>query len=369
MRMNKTKIIVICGIFILSIFAGLLIRISLRGLQSKSEQTIVPSQLSVEFPKPPSFSKGSGASKEAAPKFLPTGKEPAELNVPASPIPRPGSDISEGKAAPSATAQFFEDINEAAGAIEKSLMPDNAPVKNISTTTSAGIILSLTEGQFRFLYPDYFIAGLIDAQSSFIKTYDSSYNPLAKIETDAQVRLVEEKIVATLLSTDMITKERAERFITTIRFTLPQLQLIDLREYNSYGLYKSSPFSKFLSAVLGRELPKPAAKGMFFAGLMDELTSVFAHNAQAATCGTCSSLPECFQFGASTPLAGTEQVKFACYCTGCLSSLGCLSSCDGQAAIYDQLTGICGCGLGSGYSEAQEQEIRDIKERTGLIGD
>ncbi|MDO8574833.1 MAG: hypothetical protein Q7R61_00970 [bacterium] len=312
--MIKTKIIVICGILVLSIIVGLLIRISLRESRSKSEQTSAPIKLTVEFPKPSSI-----------PDKPSTLKKPASesLNIPALPIPKP-----------SAVTPFFENINKAIEKVEKSLAPDNIPVQNTptATVTSAGIILSLTEDQFHFLYPDSFIAGLIDAQNLFIKEYNLDYETISKIETDAQVRLIEEKIVITLLSTDMITKERAEQFITTIRFTLPELQLIDLKMYNSYGVYEFSP--------------RKAPKGLFLAGFIKELTDALAHKAQAAVCGTCSSLPLCFQEGASIPAKpGSELWYPSCYCTGCLSWAGCLSANNGKAAIYDPKTGICGVGL------------------------
>ena len=317
--MTKTKIIIIGGILVLSIIVGLLIRISSRGPRSKSEKTFVPIRSSVESIKLPSSFEKSIISKE--------------LNVPVLPIPKPDlKAIYKEKSLPSTVVPFFENINKAAKIVEKSLMPDNAPAPKTSITTSNGIILSLTKDQFNFLYPDNFIAGLIDVQTFFIKEYDPNYEQISKIETDTQVRFIEEKIVATLLSNNMITKERAEQFITTIRFTLPELQLIDLQRYNSYGLYESSP--------------RRAPKILFLAGLMEALTDAIAHKAQAAVCGTCSSSPLCFQEGAFIPAKpGIEVIKFACYCTGCLSSLGCLSFCSGQAAIYDQTTGICGCGL------------------------
>jgi len=144
----------------------------------------------------------------------------------------------------------------------------------------------------------------------------------------------------------VITKEKAEQFITTIRFTLPELQLIDLQNY-SYN-YKSSPFSKSLSALLGRktESSQKALKELFLTSFMEKLTNALAHKAQAAVCGYCYSLPLCFQLGASTPaLPGPELWYPSCYCTGCLSWAGCLSANTGKAAIYDPTTGICGVGL------------------------
>ena len=335
--MAKTKIIVIGGILVLSIFVGLLIQISLREPLSKPEQTSAPT-------------KESSTLKNPAPQsFQPEADPPLAENVSALPIPKPDlRALSEVKPLPDAVTPFFENINKAIEKVEKSLAPDNIPNQNTptATVTSAGIILSLTKDQFHFLYPDNFIVGLIDAQTSFIKEYNPGYEPIVKIETDAQVRFIEEKIVATFLSTNVITKEKAEQFITTIRFTLPELQLIDLQNY-SYN-YKSSPFSKSLSALLGRktESSQKALKELFLTSFMEKLTNALAHKAQAAVCGYCYSLPLCFQLGASTPaLPGPELWYPSCYCTGCLSWAGCLSANTGKAAIYDPTTGICGVGL------------------------
>lgn len=312
---------------ILSTLIGLLVRISLRGPQSKSEQTLRPSRSSVKPPKPqPFFEKLT------------------LINVPALPIPKPNFKAIYGeKSSSSKNASFFENINKAAKATEESIMPTNTPTQNISTTTSEGIILSLTENQFHFLYPDKFISGLIDAQTFFIKEHNPAYEPLSKIETDAQVRFVEEKIVTALLSANMITKDRAEQFITTIRFTLPRLQLIDLEKQYSY---ESSPLSKFLNNALGKktELPRAATKILFLAGFTEQLANMLARKAQAA-CGECEDRPECYQDYPDTPgKKGSELIYPFCYCTGCLTSLGCLSANAGDAAIYDQATGICGVG-------------------------
>lgn len=343
--MTKAKIIVICGILVLSVFVGLLIKIFLRESQSKSEQTSTPPKSSVGSPKPSSLSEKSSMSKEAKFEYLLIAKE---SNVPILPIPKPDLEAVFKKKSSSTTMSFFENINKAAKAVEKSLMPDNTPTKKTSIVTSEEIILSLTKDQFHFLYPNYFIADLIDAQNSFVKERDPNYEPLLKIETDSQVRFVEEKIVATLLSADMITKERAEQLIITIRFTLPQLQLIDLEKQYSY---ESSPLSKFLNNALGKktELSHAETKRLFLAGFTKQLSNMLARKAQAAPCGYCEDRPECYQDYPDTPgKKGSALIYPFCYCTGCLTALGCLSANEGDAAIYDQTTGICGIGAGGG---------------------
>mgnify|MGYP001564712785 FL=1 len=237
---------------------------------------------------------------------------------------------------PSATESFFENINKAAQAVEKSLTSSNAPIQSTPIKNSAGIILFLTEDQFHFLYPDYFIADLTNFQTVLIQEFDPDYKPISKIETDTQVRFVEEKIVAAFLSAGIITKEQAENFVTTIRFTLPELQLIDLKKYGPNSFYKSPQFSK---------LERKAAKNLFIIGLMEQLKDMIARKARAI-CGACTTLPLCFQEGASTPgVAGSELFFPSCYCTGCLTELGCLSANSGIAAIYDPMTGICGIGI------------------------
>ncbi len=329
--MTKTKIIVICGILVLSVIIGLLIKISLREPRSKSDQASAPIKSMVESNKLSSFPYETNGLTLRFPSAV---KEFEELNIPILPITKPDTKaISKEKSPPKNTTEsFFNNINKTLQVTEKSLTPNSASAQNIPTATSSEIILSLTKDQFHFLYPDKFIAGLVNVQNLFIKEFDSSYEPMLKIENDSQVRLVEEKIVATLLSANMITKDRAEQLVTTIRFTLPQLQLIDLEKYNSYGFYEFLP-------------PRATPKGLFLAGFMKALADALAHKAQAV-CGSCESRPECFQEGADTPgVAGSEVVTPFCYCTGCLTALGCLSLFSGEAAIYDQKTGICGAGV------------------------
>jgi len=207
-------------------------------------------------------------------------------------------------------------------------------VASVPEATSTEIILSLTDEEFHFLYPYDFIASLMEAQNILIKEYDPNYEPLSKIETDSQVRFVEEKIVASLLSIGMITSEKAEISLTTIRLTLPQLQLEELKNRKSFILNQS-----FMSFLL---LKRPPLEGSFFVGLIEKLYSVLFLKAEAKACGYCYDLPECYQVGASG-LAGTNTFKIFCNCTGCLTSLGCLSSCTGKAAIWDPTTMICGC--------------------------
>lgn len=344
MKASRIKIIVVCGILILFALVVLFIWRTFIKPPSESKKISAEINLSTESSKSSSSSsKVKSTLKEPAFTFLPTEEK---LNATPLPIPSPNINaISKEKSSPN-TIAFFEKINNAVSATEKSITSGNAQMQNISTTTPAGIILFLTEDQFHFLYPKKFISDLIEAQNLFIKEYDTDYETLSKIETDAQVRFVEEKIIATLLSANLITKERAKQLTTTIRFTLPQLQLIDLK---SSGLYKPSSFSEFLNVLVKTEPPKVTPKRLFLLGLAKELANTLVNNAQAA-CGSCSSSAECFQEGASIPAkGGTEQVKFACHCTGCLTSLGCLSSCSGQAAIFDQATGICGCGLGEDF--------------------
>ncbi|GEM_PF-6300824 len=54
---------------------------------------------------------------------------------------------------------------------------------------------------------------------------------------------------------------------------------------------------------------------------------------------------ECFQVGASNPAVGYNVFAPCCNCTVNGYPIGCLNLyCEGQSAIYDQVTLICGCG-------------------------
>lgn len=316
----KIRISIICGVLILSVVAGLLIRMffleeSRIGFEESPEQI----QPRSEPPSRSFFSERQSALKDIKP--TPSSNKEVAYN------------IYKEKYPINAVVPLFKKINESIKISGKPIIQGDNYKQTISTTTSDGIILLLTKEQFHFLYPDSFIAGLVDAQNLFLKEYDPTYEPVIKIETDAQVRYVEEKIVAAFFSANMITKEKSEQFIKTIRFTLPQLQLIDLATYSSYDFYR--PIS----------LNKKMAKKQFLSGFMEKLMNVAANKTRAAVCGSCSSRPECFQEGSSIPgKAGSELFYLSCYCTGCLTSLGCLSANNGTAAIYDQATGICGIG-------------------------
>jgi len=329
MNENKTKIAAIAKILILVLLmlTGYFFWLIFSGpAKPKSEQVFIPP------------ASGEPTHKSADKK----------LSAPTSPV------------LPLSIAPFFEDINQVAKNAEIKLKneiaeptfiaPGTPSTPSVPSTPSAPsnisilkstpteVVLSLTNDEFHFLYPDDFIASLIDAQNLFIKSYDPAYEPLLKIETDSQVRYVEEKIVATLLLANMITKEKAEQFVTTIHFTLPRLQLIDL-EIRNYPTSNQSSINQY-------SLPSPrsSSKGLFLAGLVEKLYNACIFKAQASVCGYCYDMAECYQAGASSPGPGSNVLKAFCYCTGCYSSLGCLSSCNGRAAIYDPSTGICGCG-------------------------
>lgn len=249
------------------------------------------------------------------------------------------------KPADEAVMPFFENINETAKTTEIKLkneidtatqgVPASSADTKIATSMPNEITFDLTDDEFHFLYPDTFIKSLIDAQNLFVKNLDPSYEPLVKIETDAQVRLIEEKIVAALVSMNMLTKEEGGWAITTIRYTLPKMQLIDLRirEQISWNRYFNFPIpAKSLSI-----------KTSLF-GLIEMLRNTLMRGARAGYCGECHSLPECYQVGSSSPTPGANIFKVFCACSGCYYGQGCLDSCSGGSAIFDQTNFICGCG-------------------------
>jgi hypothetical protein len=240
---------------------------------------------------------------------------------------------------------FFENINETAKTVETKLkneidaVTQTAPAAsssiNIAASTPNEIVLSLTNDEFRFLYPDAFIKSLVDAQSLFVKNIDPSYEPITNIETDSQVRLIEEKIVAALVSLNMLTGEETRRINTTIHLTLPKLQLAELKNRNSSLNY----YFNFAP------LAQSSSKKLFLSGLLEKFYVAFIPKSEAAVCGACHTSPECYQIGASSPLPGLSLFKAFCFCTGCYHGQGCLDFCEGQAAIFDPTTFICGCGL------------------------
>ncbi len=316
MDVNKIKITAIAKILILIllILTGYFVwAIFYRPDKPKSEQVFIP---------PARLNSRSGGPVNEKPTF----KSTDEITPSENPLSDEKLNIP--------TLPFFENIYKAA----KTIIPNIPSNTGVSKSISTEIILSLTSDEFHFLYPDYFIASLIDGQNLFIKSYDPAYEPLLKIETDSQVRFVEEKIVAALLSINMLTKEEAERYITTIRFTLPQLQLIELKNRKSSTLNQS-----FITQFSIIPFSQPPFKGLFLADLVEKLYSAFISKAQAE-CGYCYILPECYQIGAPSPKPGLNVWKAYCYCTGCFYGQGCKDFFTGQSAIWDPTTGLCGGG-------------------------
>ncbi len=339
MDVKKTKPITDINILILILFVlgGYFIwTVFFKTAKTKPEQVSIPSTApGIRVPdfKPvevsgmplPAFEEPVSKLGEAAPIQT---SQIEELTIPTLPIPKPNLGILfKETSLPTSTMSFFENIRKAAETVE-------------TEATSTEILLSLTNDEFHFLYPDFFIASLMKAQD-LLKEYDPTYEPLLKIETDSQVRFVEEKVIAALFSVNMVAKEEMERFITTIRFTLPQLQLTELKNQKSSSLKQPSINQ---SSVLSQ---RPALKRSFFAEFIERLYSAFVPAVQAGgggPCGYCYVLPECFQVGIPMPIPGYNVWKAFCYCTGCLYGQGCLDFCEGMSAIWDPMTGICGCG-------------------------
>lgn len=292
----------------------------------------------------------------------------AGLKTPSASPPKPDLE------APSATLPFFEKIAQAADAIElkaarELAVPGTSTVIGISTKE---IEVPMTPEEFHFLYPENFLKNLSESQS-IIQIVDPGFQPLAKIEIDAEVRMIEEKTVAALLAADLITKEKAEEFIKTIRFTLPKLQLTELATRRELSRQQSRPFSErflrksfliltrfpeFLSALFNQEIaPKKLTAGPFFTGPLEktqQLKNKIAPSAKAAVipCGFCFSVFPCFRPGVPEPpeltlsilaVKGSNTFRPLCYCTGCLSPFGCLNTCFGNGTIHHP-AGICGCG-------------------------
>ena len=327
MNVNKIKITAIAKILILIllILTGYFIWITYpKSTKPKSEQAFIP---------PANEKPAYKSADEITPSGNPLSGE--KLNMPTLPVP-------------TSIIPFFENINKAAKTVEKKIkneiatttqttpnMPPSNTGSSNSTSTSTEIILSLTDKEFHYLYPDAFIKNLVGAQNFFVKNIDPSYEPLLKIETDSQVRFVEEKIVAALVSTNMFTKEEGDRAIITIRFTLPKLQLIEL---NNRMFSFSNQYFNFTPFTQSNP------KKLFLSGLLEKFYSAFIPKAEAGYCGYCYNLPECYQIGSFSPVPGYNIFASFCYCTGCYYGLGCLDMCRGGSAIYDLTTFICGCG-------------------------
>lgn len=215
----------------------------------------------------------------------------------------------------------------------------NMIIKPNPVISSNEIILDLTKEEFDYLYPESFIISLIASQNT-IKELDPSFQPLEKIETDVNVRLIQEKMLAIMVSEGLLTKEEADRFITTIRFTLPQLQLTELKIRDG----QSKLFD--LIPILARAIPSKLRGGLFLSQLVDQFLRISMPTAKAA-CGFCITLPECWRPGGIPTTPGPNTFTPFCACFGCFYGQGCLDRCTLMGfpgVIFDPTTGICGCG-------------------------
>ena len=340
--------IAICVYFLLSLFSSKPESMPLfQETEKNAETESITPQSSRIFFQPLSYStKSYGDLSEAQ-----------SLEVPILPIPKPDlMELRKKEDTPSKTVlAFFENVSTAAKAAEESIgrqvsaptvsSPGALSGKSLAALTSEEIVLSLTKDEFNFLYPEYFLKTLAESQT-LLKEYDPTFEPLSKVEKDSDVRFIQEKIIVALLSANMINKVEAERFITTLRFTLPQLQLMELQTRKQA---QKTFFSKFAGKIYNIFSHSKNSQGVFLAGLTERLKNAFLPEAEAGgggSCGECHPLPLCFQEGLSPlPIPGPVFLKLFCQCTGCLFGQGCLDICVGRAALYDPITGICGCGM------------------------
>lgn len=316
-------------------------------LREETEETAVNSNVPIS--QRASFERISDPERRAF-------SEESGLNVPVLPIPQPKiDDVSESEGFLPKYVAFFENIKKAAETVQEVVekkvstpTTQNPGVlsSTFSATSTEEIRLMLSDEEFSYLYPASFLEDLKDGQN-LLKEYDPSYEPIPEIKTDSHVRLIQEKIVVALLSANMIDKNEAQRYITTIRFTLPQIQLFEL-EARKQALEKR-PFTQKVADFFDKVFlkTKEAPKGIFLAGLVEQLENALLPTAQAGggPCGECHILPICVQEGLATPTIGTETWTPFCQCTGCLYGQGCLDRCFPAAAIWDPATGICGCGI------------------------
>jgi len=296
--------------------------------------------------------------------------------LPKLPLPKPDiSAIHQNNKLPEETIPFFERISRAADQVEKKINSElkipatPAPAATITNGNIASspqsaqkeIVLNLTQEEFKYLYPQNFLNALIGAGQNFIKEQDPSYAPITILNTDQEVRRIEEKLVSAFVSADMMPQDKAEGAITTIRFTLPEMQLANLAMRKEAALSPRKIIAyiakapEFISAFYGKNIvPQPtnfnqANGGVFYSGLtgiLEKIGKIPTANA-AIPCGGCINLPECFAEGAIFgPPPGRSLFTGFCLCWGCFRGLGCLDICGegGIAAIWDPVTLACGCG-------------------------
>ncbi|MDP3956481.1 MAG: hypothetical protein Q8P97_00615 [bacterium] len=292
---------------------------------------------------------------------------PPQVAATGSAVATSGDTSSKTKSSDNFISSFLDKTKRATQEVQRMNAPtfkaSDFDIKK-STVTPAGIILNIEPDEFTFIYPQNFLDSLQNIAQPFIQGEAPGFVALAAIKTDADVRIIEEKLIDALFQAGIYKSEQVATARETIRFTLPRLQLIDLKiraqeisfqeqfkNKNSFQklVFVAARAPQFLNFVyaknLSRKVEPAASRRLFFGDIIDQLKSVILPAARAA-CGSCADSPECYQGGAAGPEIGSETFRVACQCSGCLSGLGCLDGCgSGVAAIFDPVTRICGCGL------------------------
>lgn len=282
--MFSTKIIVICGILILSVFVGLFIFMSSKEPLLKYKQIPALQNLPVEFPKSSSFSEKPIIAKETASKSLPTRKESEKLNAAVSPTPKPDLEAISKK---------------------KSSLPTRA--------------LSDYE-VFAILHPPYYLKYLSAIEDLMIEDGVLRQN-------EKQVFDSEDKVIAFLKDKvfDYIVTQGIATAVDRPRFE-HGLEVVQELHRNE---------AKYLRAAL---LPSPVHQiSAFWEFVSLKIVQLFLPYARGAQ--------ECYQGGGSAPKLGSNLGAICCDCSIKRVPIGCLNAvCRGRPAIWDPSTFICGCG-------------------------
>ena len=327
-------------------------------------------------------------------------------NILKSPSEQPGSPAKNvgtpEKTIPEAFSSFAEDIKKTAEAVNL-----RALTKEIASSTPAPgskykatqqeITLNITNEEFHFLYPQKFLDALQKDAQAFIGQIDSSYKPFAALERDADVRLVQEKLVTALVAKGWYNEADKNTFLYNMRFVLPELQLANLefrkgaesenklplvekwlRQGTRIALHAADFVTILIAGDNKYDTPLTATDGLFSRdsvamlqkvkeNLLPKANAQFSNNNRAIT-AFCDSDGQCCYYGAPECWAegpafdgkpGAVTVTPYCDCDSYYSYLGCVSFCRtayGAASIWDgpigsvggKFTNICGCGLGGG---------------------
>lgn len=289
---------------------------------------------------PDTDSDGTPDGKEVDQGRSPVKAGPHDkVSAPLAPIKRPEKTLA--RIMPSILST--EPSRSFASSPEPSFLPQTTPLPSLAQNNDNA---ALDKEVFRRMNPPQFLNTVAHLQDM---TENAHY-----IEKKDRIALTsEENIVSFFLifikylrSEEVFTAkdyDQAKTILPGYYLNLRRWEAANLRQtlINGKSTLRQEPRHNFLSLLQ----PSYTVSLFSIKGLEVIARSTAEIITKPLTPPTAHAQAVCFQVGASNPAVGYNVFAPCCSCTANGYPIGCLNLyCEGQSAIYDQVTFICGCG-------------------------